>query len=321
MEEIRIDNQELISVIMCAYNEDLKWIKESVESVLNQTYKNLELIIVLDNPNNSELKNLLDSYAKKDNRIVLLINEENMGVSESSNRAIKACKGKYIARMDADDISEINRILLQKSYLESNNLDFIFSGIKCIDENSTVKYETHKRSMDYKKVKKLFRIVNISYHPTWFMKKEVYENLEGYREIPNTEDYDFILRALNKGYKMGRMNQNITRYRIRETSISVSNSLEQFLYMRVLTKNYKQNEIDDYNKVLESIKNVKESISIKDRENYKKANSSYERGVIYWKNKNKIKAILKFLTSILDSKYMLLKYFGLFRYKLADKLY
>lgn len=316
-----MEEKELISVIMCTYNEDLKWIKESVESVLNQTYKNLEFIIVLDNPSNTELKNLLESYKKRDNRIKLLINEENMGVVKSSNRAIKACRGEYIARMDADDISEIDRLVLQKSYLESNNLDFVFSGIKCIDEDSTVKYETHKRSMDDKKLRKLFRIVNISYHPTWFMKKEVYDNLKGYREIRYTEDYDLTLRALNKGYIIGRMNQNIARYRIRETSISISNSLEQFLYMRALTKIYNKNQIEDYDKVLEQLTNVKSSISDKDRENFKIANNTYESGVVYWKNNDKIKAVLKFATSILESKYMFLKFAGLFRYKLADKLY
>ena len=316
-----MENQELISVIMCTYNEDLKWIKESVESVLNQTYKNLEFIIVLDNPSNTELKNLLESYKKRDNRIKLLINEENMGVVKSSNRAIKACRGEYIARMDADDISEIDRLVLQKSYLESNNLDFVFSGIKCIDEDSTVKYETHKRSMDDKKLRKLFRIVNISYHPTWFMKREVYDNLKGYREIRYTEDYDLTLRALSKGYIIGRMNQNIARYRVRETSISLSNSLEQFLYMRALTKIYNKNQIEDYDKVLEQLTNVKSSISDKDRKNFKIANTTYESGVVYWKNNDKIKAVLKFATSILESKYMFLKFAGLLRYKLADKLY
>ena len=316
-----MEEKELISVIMCTYNEDLKWIKESVESILNQTYKNLEFIIVLDNPSNTELKNLLESYKKRDNRIKLLINEENMGVVKSSNRAIKACRGEYIARMDADDISEIDRLVLQKSYLELNNLDFVFSGIKCIDEDSTVKYETHKRSMDDKKLRKLFRIVNISYHPTWFMKKEVYDNLKGYREIRYTEDYDLTLRALNKGYIIGRMNQNIARYRIRETSISISNSLEQFLYMRALTKIYNKNQIEDYDKVLEQLTNVKSSISDKDRENFKIANNTYESGVVYWKNNDKIKAVLKFAASILENKYMFLKFAGLFRYKLADKLY
>lgn len=316
-----INNQDLISVIMSTYNEDLKWITESVESVLNQKYKNFEFIIVLDNPANSELKSILESYAQRDNRIYLIINKKNMGVVKSSNRAIKACKGKYVARMDADDISEIDRLMLQKSYLESNKLDFIFSGIKCIDENSTIKYETHKRDMDHEKLKKLFRIVNISYHPTWFMKKEVYDSLKGYREIPYTEDYDFILRALNKGYKVGRMNQNIARYRIRETSISLSNSLEQFLYMRVLAKIYNKNQIEDYGKVLELLNNVKKGTSIKDRENFKKANNTFETGVVYWKNNNKIKAILKFAASIFHSKYMFLKYIGLFKYKLADKLY
>lgn len=316
-----IDNQELISVTMSTYNEDLKWIKESVESILNQTYKDLEFIIVLDNPNNSELKNLLESYEKSDKRIQLLINEENMGVVKSSNKAIKACKGKYIARMDADDISEIDRLMLQKSHLESNNLDFVFSGVKYIDESSTIKYETHRRGLDDKKTKKLFRVVNISHHPTWLVKREVYENLEGYREIPHTEDYDFSLRALNKGYKIGKMSQHIARYRVRETSISLSNGLEQFLYMKVLTKAYNKDQIEDYDKVLELLNIVKNKISNKDRENFKKANNTFEAGVVYWKNKDKTKAIVKFISSILYSKYMLLKYAGLFKYKLIDKTY
>lgn len=316
-----MDNQELISVIMCTYNEELKWIKESVESVLNQTYKNLEFIIVLDNPNNIELKNLLEGYEKSDNRIYLIINEENMGVSTSSNRAIKACKGKYIARMDADDISEIDRLMKQKAYLESNNLDFIFSGVKLIDEISNVKYETNKRSMDYEKLKKLFRIANVSYHCTWFMKRVIYDSLEGYREIPHTDDYDFILRALNKGYKIGKMDQNIGRYRVRETSISINNSLEQFLFMRILSKVYNKNQIEDYNIVLKLLNNTKDNISTKDRENFKKASSIFETGVEYWRNEDKIKAIPKLIKSTITSKYILLKYFILFRYKLANKLY
>lgn len=91
--------------------------------------------------------------------------------------------------------------------------------------------------------------------------------------------------------------------------------------MRALTKIYNKNQIEDYDKVLEQLTNVKSSISDKDRENFKIANNTYERGVVYWKNNDKIKAVLKFAASILENKYMFLKFAGLFRYKLADKLY
>lgn len=92
------------------YNEKQDWLTESINSILNQTYLNLEFIIVLDNPENIELKNILNEYKLKDSRVKLLINEVNKGLVFSLNRALKECSGDYIARMDADDISHLDRI-------------------------------------------------------------------------------------------------------------------------------------------------------------------------------------------------------------------
>ena len=80
---------KLVSVIMSVYNEESKWLRQSIESILNQTYSNLEFIIVVDNPECQRINELLLEYKNKDNRIVVLKNEKNIGLVESLNKALR----------------------------------------------------------------------------------------------------------------------------------------------------------------------------------------------------------------------------------------
>lgn len=84
-----------VSVIMSVYNEPLEILTESIESVLNQTYTDFEFIIVIDNPNFLEARFLIESFAKKDNRIKFFVNKTNLGLSKSLNKAISIAKGTY----------------------------------------------------------------------------------------------------------------------------------------------------------------------------------------------------------------------------------
>lgn len=310
-----MEKDSLISVIMSAYNEDLKWIKESVESILNQTYDNLEFIIILDNPDNSQMKEVLENYRKFDNRINLIVNEKNEGLVKSLNIALQHCSGKYIARMDADDISIENRIEKQKHYLESNNLDFVYSGVKVIDECSNEIYESNNTELKPDKVKMLLEITNCTYHPTWFIKSEVYRELGGYREVSYCEDYDFSLRAIRKGYKIGKMNENILKYRVRSSSISTSYSLEQFLNMKGILKLYKKNQLEKLDFVDSILKESKKIASVKEKENFIKARCEYNKAVEMWKNNRKARSILSLISSCMNSKYYLIVYKDMLKYK------
>ncbi|MDX8346152.1 glycosyltransferase family 2 protein [Rossellomorea sp. YZS02] len=175
---------ELISVIMSSYNEELEWVDECIRSILNQSYEHLELIIVLDKPENKELAELLVSYEQKDKRVKLLINEENMGLVRSLNRALDHCGGYYIARMDADDRALPTRLENQKNYLERHQLDFVFSELILMDEKGKVLVESDGQELDGDEIKRRLNYTNVSTHPTWFLKKEVYGLLKGYREVP-----------------------------------------------------------------------------------------------------------------------------------------
>lgn len=111
----------MISVIMSVYKEPIDWLRMSIDSVLNQTFRDFEFIIVCDNPNNADAIKNLKNYERKDSRIKLIFNEVNMGLTKSLNRALTQATGKYIARMDADDVSAKDRFLKQFNYMESNS--------------------------------------------------------------------------------------------------------------------------------------------------------------------------------------------------------
>ena len=93
-----------IGVIMSAYNENIDWVRESVDSILKQTYSNLKLYITLDNPDNCELRELLEYYESTDDRVRLIKNEHNLGLVTCLNKMINIVDEDIIARMDADDI-------------------------------------------------------------------------------------------------------------------------------------------------------------------------------------------------------------------------
>ncbi|WP_276353554.1 glycosyltransferase [Cohnella caldifontis] len=307
-----------ISVIMSVYNEKAEWVQDSILSILNQTYRHLEFIIVLDNPMNHELQQLLLHYEKSDDRVQVLVNHENMGLVKSLNFALKHCSGEYVARMDADDVSVKDRLALQKEYLEQNGLDFLFSAVTIIDEESTIQYDTNKNEYNSVQTKKLLEIGNISKHPTWFGKREVYEELKGYRDVHYCEDYDFILRCLYKGYRIGKMGEALVRYRIRKSSISRSNSLEQFLNSRGLLRLYRKQLLLDEASVRNLMKSSKDRASDVEKEKFDLAQKKFSGATILIKQKSKLKGIFILINSLFLSKYFRSKMTDMMKYKFQE---
>lgn len=260
---------------MCVYNEKIEYIKESIESIINQTYTDIELIIVCDNPKNINIKNLIFNYVSKDERIKIIVNKENIGLCSSLNKAILISKGKYIARMDADDISMLDRLECQKRYLLKNNLDIIGSGVVCIDEEGKIINTLNKYPLDNKTFRKKILYNNCMAHPTWFGKRDVFIKNNGYRNIDYAEDYDFILRGLKLGYKMGNINKVLLQYRIRENSISKSNGLNQYITFCKLLSFYKNNQLDDVDEIKKSIKEASKNLDKQQYEKYQKASNYF----------------------------------------------
>lgn len=300
--------KELVSVIMSTFNEEITWLEESINSILNQTYTNIEFIIILDNPKNIELKNLLKDYSEKDKRVIVIYNVENLGLVKSLNNGLAQAKGKYIARMDADDISNLNRIEQQIIYLEEHNLDFVFSSVICINEEGNEFKKTNLIPLNNRQVKKILGIGNISFHPTWLCKSDVYIKLNGYRDIDYCEDYDFSLRALDAGFKIGKMSEPTLKYRVRKNSITQSNICKQFLNARVVRDYYLKQKLNDYEEIQSTIKKKQAKLSVKYIKNYNLMDNYYNKSIESAKEKNYLYSIHYTIKAIIKNKYAVIKY-------------
>ncbi|MBA2857945.1 glycosyltransferase involved in cell wall biosynthesis [Methanococcus maripaludis] len=236
-----------ISVIMSTYNEPEIYIKEAIESILNQTFGDFEFIIVIDNPDNLELKNVLENYALKDRRITLIKNEKNYGAAKSRNNGIDVSKGKYISIMDADDISLPNRLQTQYEYLEKNPEIFLIgSGIIDIEETGK-EIAKHKMITSETKLKKILEKRNAINHPTIMFKND--KNTYYREKFRNAEDYDLYLRILSENKKLKNISEILLKYRINSKSISHSKKTEQRYYSKKALDYYRQRlntGYDDY---------------------------------------------------------------------------
>ncbi len=266
----------MISVIMSTYKEDVKILRLAIESILNQTLKDFEFIIILDNPQNQEHLQCLSYYEKEDNRVHFYVNEENKGLVASLNRALSLCSGNVIARMDADDISLPNRLEVEYKYLISNNLDMVGGVMEMIDEKGNAIYSISKVPTDPQKIKKALQFGQCLAHPTWMVKKKVYDCLNGYRNIPLCEDYDFTLRAVLNGFRLSNVNQIVLKYRMSKNSISRSNLYTQYLYMKYITRQYKQSGIADVTQAQRYVKQLDKQGA---RKRYMQANVYFNKAL------------------------------------------
>lgn len=288
----------LVSVIMSCYNEKIEWVETSINSILNQSYDNIEFIIICDNPKYNELIELLDKYKYKDNRIVLSINIQNLGLVKSLNKALKLCTGSYIARMDADDISNKNRIKKQVEYMVENQLDFVTSGAEIINENDK-SIGFSKMFTDKDNLRNVLKYRNICIHPSWMFTRRVLDTLEEYDEVTYVEDYDFLCRAILNGFDIKCIPENLIKYRVRENSVCRSNRVIQELIKQKVSSNYK--EALARKKVYDA-KNIVLEITKDDVEKFRKEQEKFIMSKQLLKSGKYLRGIFFIIISILISK-------------------
>ena len=217
---------KLVSVIIPVYNVE-QFVLEAIQSIQNQTYKNLE-IIVIDDGSVDDTYKIVEKLAKDDNRIKLYRNEKNLKIVKTLNRALTIAKGEYIARMDGDDISAPDRIEKKVKFLELNNdYDLVGCSMVAIDiEGNKIGQTIHYSNQ--KVLQKTLKYVTPVSH-IWVARKNLYAKLNGYRELSGVEDYDFLLRMASSGFKytnledyfgyfvrLGRVGNTISSFGIRQ---------------------------------------------------------------------------------------------------------
>lgn len=188
------NNSNLVSVIMSAYNSE-RTIAESIESILNQSYQNIEFLI-LDDCSTDKTLEIIESYKERNNTIKLVKNKKNLGLTKSLNILIEKSSGQYIARQDADDISLHHRVKEQMKLLKSNNLDFCTT--RAIIKDS-MKLRPGVSSFLPKKV--VLKFKNPFIHGTLLVKKTAINEIGNYDEnFYYAQDYKLFFDLLKYNY-------------------------------------------------------------------------------------------------------------------------
>lgn len=217
-----------ISILTSVAN-GMPYLVQAVESILGQTCKNFEFIIV-DDASTDKSWGYLTSL--KDKRIKLIRNEKNLGLARSLNIALRQARGDFVVRMDADDISLPQRLQVQLDFLQKHrDVSLCGTWVKIINSQGEPIGAIHKPTTDHEIKKQLLRITPLI-HPTWFGRREIFLQLDGWDEDFDTaEDYQFLLRA--KNYKMANIGKELLLFRRWEKRRSLESI--QKMYQKNLT--------------------------------------------------------------------------------------
>ena len=184
---------DLITIIT-PYFKKKKYIKETILSVLNQTYKNFEIIIVYDDVDKSDLS-YLNEIKKLDTRINLIINKKNMGAGISRNIGIKFSKGNYLAFLDADDIWKKDKLKIQINFMKEQNLNTTHTSYDIIDQNG--KIIGNRKARNFNNIKDLLKSCDIGLS-TVMINKKIVDDYCNFGDTKTKEDFIFWLRILKK---------------------------------------------------------------------------------------------------------------------------
>ncbi len=204
-----------ISVLLPVYNGE-KYLKESIDSILQQTFSDFELLVISDG-STDESHRIIESYTDK--RIRFIKNEKNKGLIFTLNRGLGEARGKYIARMDQDDISIPSRLQEQYDFLERNTGVALVGGwAEIIDENNNhLGYKRLPSEYFLIKFELLFR--NPFIHSTIFFRKEIIQRLGGYnKDYEHAEDYELYSEMSDK-YKIVNLPKILLKFRVHSQSI------------------------------------------------------------------------------------------------------
>lgn len=212
-----------ISVVMSVYNGE-KYLEEAIQSILRQTYQDFEFIIVND-CSTDKTSEILKSF--KDSRIKVINNPENMGLTKSLNKGVKNAKGKYIARMDADDISLPHRFETQIKFLEENpEYALVGSSFYQIDDTGKTVFWTKVLIRDAE-IRRDLKRQNWFGHGSVLIRKSAFIECNGYDEdFKYAQDYDLWLR-ISERFKIANIEEPLYCWRLSTDGITITKKKEQ----------------------------------------------------------------------------------------------
>jgi glycosyltransferase involved in cell wall biosynthesis len=212
-------DKQRVTVLMAVYNGS-RFLHDAINSILCQSYRDFEFLIV-DDASEDDTASIIDSY--QDERIKVLRNQSNIGLTRSLNRGIDFAKGDYIARMDADDIALLNRLSLQVEYLDSHPSCAVVAGkVLFIDGNGKGKgyWNDDQVTTSAEEICRYLPKANCIAHPSVMIRRSVLDQYRYDERHPVAQDYDLWLRLCRDGYRIEKIPEVLLKYRINPLSIT-----------------------------------------------------------------------------------------------------
>lgn len=215
--------QPLVSVVMPTYNAE-RYISVAIESILNQTYSNWELIVINDGSTDST-PILVQNFILQDSRIRIVNHDSNKGLIEARNRGLNEASGKYIANLDSDDISHANRLAVQVDFLE-RNVDSLLVGSACeVVDSEARKTGSIDRDLPNDHIPVILLFSNYFINSTVMFRAAAVKEVGYAKDIPIAEDYGLFV-ALSKQGRLANLNQKLIDYRLHDDNISLRSAEE-----------------------------------------------------------------------------------------------
>ncbi len=204
--------------IIIPYYKKKKFIKRTLISILKQSYKNFEIIIIYDDEDKTDL-NLIKNLKKLDKRIKVYINKKNIGAGLSRNIGIKKAKGYYICFLDADDLWRKNKLNDQIKFMIKKNYSITHTSYDIIDMNANL--IGSRKAKTYKSQKKLLRSCDIGLS-TVVIKKDIFSKNLKFAKIKTKEDFVLWLKILGRGINIYAFDRNLVKWTQTKNSLSSS---------------------------------------------------------------------------------------------------
>lgn len=221
--------QTCVSVIMSLYNTPADWLKAAMDSIIHQTYQDFEFIIFTDKPTDGSDK-IVHEYAKKDQRIKLIDNKVNAGLTVNLFNAVLMSRGKYIARMDSDDIACLDRFAKQVKYLDMHSDVAVVGSMVNVfsDAGYSIGMDNLGSNSEITKIRMLFANSGVA-HSSAMIRKEflITKGINYNINFKKSQDYALWVDVLNKGGKIAVIPEILLDYRVHDNQISKKNNSEQ----------------------------------------------------------------------------------------------
>jgi glycosyltransferase involved in cell wall biosynthesis len=272
--------EKLVSVNIAAYNCE-ETIVECIDSVLGQTYKNLE-ILVLDDCSTDQTFQVLQEKYENEARVQILKNEENQGISRTQNELRQKSKGEFIAVIDSDDICLAKRVEKQVHFFKNHpEVSLLGTNIKVLENTRVHSQNFMPLKTDHDSIAKQLRYLTAIFHPTLMIRSQVKDKISYDPRFQAAVDYDYYLKALEAGFKFSNLPEELVIYRIHDQAIGTRRRTTQLLSAYYANKLHME-RVSSQKEISLLPKNIENEVSAKTdklflKYSFKRSPSSYDK--------------------------------------------